>query len=274
MASFDTLESSVESSRPIEIYTFAVGGTEYRYTSSQDDITVGADTWSATAIARSGIAVKLANRNQTVTITIPAENAFGRRYRSTPPAGNATVSIIRLQRDEVPTFDTQALVFKGRVQSVTFPQNGHVAEITCQPLDAGPSRNIPRFTFMSSCNHVLFDGACGVNPASHNHTGEVTAVSANVITVDGLSASGIDARGGYAQDLTHTDFRLVLAQSGDDITLLLPFGSDPTGGNVQVFAGCDHSLTGDCATTFDNVKEFGGFPFVPSKNIFQTGLDE
>jgi len=32
-------------------------------------------------------------------------------------------------------------------------------------------------------------------------------------------------------------------------------------------------IDGDCALVFDNVVEFGGFAFVPKRNIFQSGLD-
>ena len=51
-----------------------------------------------------------------------------------------------------------------------------------------------------------------------------------------------------------------------------PFGVDVTGLNLQIFAGCNHELTGDCANKFQNAINFGGFAFVPNKNIFATGL--
>ena len=60
-------------------------------------------------------------------------------------------------------------------------------------------------------------------------------------------------RGGYATPTVGTqDFRLILAHTGNDLTLLLPFGVDVTGLNLQIFAGCNHELTGDCANKFQN----------------------
>jgi hypothetical protein len=41
---------------------------------------------------------------------------------------------------------------------------------------------------------------------------------------------------------------------------------------MQAFAGCDHLIEGDCALVFDQVAEFGGFAFVPSKDIFAQGV--
>ncbi len=43
MATFDQLESSVESSRPIEVYTFTLGTEVFRYTSAEDDINAKLD---------------------------------------------------------------------------------------------------------------------------------------------------------------------------------------------------------------------------------------
>jgi len=273
MSSFDTLESSLEDSRPLEIYSFAVGLSTYRYTSAQDTLSVGANDFVPEAISRGSIAQGADERNRNLIITMPAINAFASQFIDIPPGSLATISIIRLQRNESPTFNTQALVYKGRIQSVRFPDNGISAEITCRSLEAAASQNIPRYTYMSSCNHVLYDDLCGVNSGLFTHSGVASSVVDNQMVVAGLSASGLDVVGGYATPTSANDFRLILSQSGDTIEMLLPFGTDPTAATVQVFAGCDHLLTGDCAVTFDNVAEFGGFPFVPSKNIFASGLD-
>ncbi len=274
MSSFDTLESSLEDSRPLEIYTFAVGLEAFRFTSTQSSVTIGTDTWSPESVSRGQISQGADERNRNLVITVPADNDFASKYIDVPPGNQATISIIRLQWNESPTFDTQVLIYKGTIQSVRFPANGTAAEITCRSLEAAASQNIPRYTFMSMCNHVLYDTACGVGSGSNTYAGVVTLVSDLEITITGLDASGIDATGGYAQDLTNNDFRMVLSQTGDVITVLSPFTDDVTSSNVQVFRGCDHTLTGDCAVQFDNVAEYGGCSFVPSKNIFSTGLDD
>jgi len=273
MATYDTLESSLEDSRPLEVFVFALGSASYRFTSAMSTVTLGGLDYAPEAISRGAISQGADERNRNLVVTVPATNSFASQYVDIVPSEAATLSIIRLQRNESPTFNTEVLIFKGKVQSVRFPDNGTAAEITCRSIEAAASQNIPRFTFMSLCNHVLFDDACGVASASFTHTGAASSVSAAQMTIAGLNASGLDVTGGYATPTAGDDFRLIVAQSGDDITLLLPFGSDVSGADVQVFAGCDHTLTGDCALVFDNVIEFGGYAFVPSKNIFSTGLD-
>jgi len=71
---------------------------------------------------------------------------------------------------------------------------------------------------------------------------------------------------------------LIVAQSGDDLQLLLPFPQSAVGREVILFAGCDHTPE-VCDDKFDtpedtdsNLINFGGFAFVPTRNPFQTGL--
>ena len=74
------------------------------------------------------------------------------------------------------------------------------------------------------------------------------------------------------------DARMVLTHVDDDLTMLLPFPFSAVGLDVDVFAGCDHTTT-DCDTKFfttefpsSNIPNYGGFPFVPLRNIFDKGL--
>ncbi len=272
MSSFDTLESSQESSKPIELYEFVVGTDEFRFTSAEDDITIGSDVYTATAIARSRIEQGADQANRTLKVTMPSFEALAQLYVTVPPGEKARVNVFRFQRDEVPTFDTQVLLFKGRVQACRFPNNGSSAEFAIRSIETAMNRNIPRFNFGGMCQHVLYDSNCGALESSFNLLSTAASISGNTITVTGAGASSLDFVSGYIRPTGSNDFRMVTAQSGDVLTLLLPFASDPTGDNVQVFAGCDHLIEGDCALVFDRVAEYGGYAFVPSKDIFASGL--
>lgn len=273
MTSFNTLETSVESSRPIELYEFQIGANVYRFTSAEDALTVGSDDYEPEAIARNHVEQGSDAATRTLTITVPASNPFAEQFINVVPGERASVNVYRYQRDEVPPFNTTVLLFKGVVQSVRFPNDGHSAEIAVRSIESALNRNVPRFTYMGMCNHILYDANCGANPSSFNFIGIVSAVSGNDVTVTGAGASGFDFEGGYARPTGANDFRMVLAQAGDVLTLLLPFADSIIGGNLQIFAGCDHLITGDCALVFDKVNNFGGFGFVPNRNVFQTGLD-
>lgn len=274
MTSFDIFESSVEGSRPIEVYQISIGVDVYRYTSHSSDVTVGSTVYSAIPISRGAVGQGAEERRRTVSLRMPSDNSFAQQYIDVVPGQRATVSIIRLQRDEVPTFNTQVLLFKGAVASAQFVEDGNEVEIVLRSIEAATSRTVPRFTFMGMCNHIWADAGCKVNSSLFSMVGPCTTTTGNVITVTGANAQPDGYwRGGWCKPNAKSDFRLILAHTGNNLTLLLPFSETVTGADVQVFPGCNHILTQDCATKFDNVLEFGGFAFVPFKNIFATGLD-
>lgn len=272
MTSFDTQERSIQDSRPVELYEFTAGSTVYRYTSAEDDIVIGANTFQAIAIARGDIEQGSDQSNRNLVITTPSNLAVAQLYVNVPPGEKTTVNVYRYQRDEDPAFDTEILQFQGTVQSVRFPNDGYSAEFALRSVESSLNRNIPRFTFAGMCQNILYDDNCGAVATDFDHIGAVSAIDGNFITVTGLNASGLDFVGGYVRPTGQQDFRMVIAQSGDDLELLLPFADNPTGTNVQAFAGCDHLIDGDCALVFDRVADFIGFAFVPNKDVFSEGI--
>jgi hypothetical protein len=89
--------------------------------------------------------------------------------------------------------------------------------------------------------------------------------------VPGLSANGVNwALGGYVA--TGNDYRMVVAQSGDVLTLLIDFAAPMLAQAVTVHAGCSH-LIAVCHSKFANAIRFGGFPYIPKRNPFETGID-
>lgn len=271
MTSFDVYESSVEESRPIEVYEFVMGTTTYRYTSYAQDVTVGVNTYTATAMSRGRIEQGSDQQNRNMVITLPSTDALAAQYIGVVPGEKVTLSIFRLQPDEAPAFDTQALIFKGQVQSVRFPANGHVAEIVVRSVESARNQIIPRYTYAGMCSHMLYSTECGVVQSSFTFTGPVASGGDTaVVTVTGASGQPDGYwTGGYATATTgNQDFRAILDHTGDVITLLLPFAADISGLNLQLYAGCDHILTGDCKTKFENCINFGGHAFVPSRNPY------
>lgn len=272
MTSFDALESGLETSRPLEIYAFTLDTTVYRYTSDPTSVTFGGQTYEPVALKRDTITLGQQERKRILSITAPLSNDFVQKYIGVPPSQRAQLVISRLQRDASPM--TKIDIYVGSVQEVEFPDVG-VAKINVQSVESVGSRNIPRYTYMGMCNHTLYDGNCGVNPLAHRFQSTITLIAENVITVSGLSASGLNCTGGYIKLLGQSEYRVVLAQASNNLTLLVPLPETTAAGTqVECFRGCNHLVGGDCAGTFDNVLRFGGFPFVPSRNIFTQGLNQ
>jgi hypothetical protein len=208
-----------------------------------------------------------------ITVDVPTGNSLVAMFRNIIPAQPVGVTITRLQRDESPTFNTQQVIFRGELQGVAFANDGLTAQLALLPAEGKLKRTLPSWTYSHQCNHLLYATGCGAAIASFTHTGTVTAVSGNTITVSGASGSGHDFTGGFVKPTTSDDRRLIRSQSGDVLTLLQPFPSDVNGLSVDVSAGCDHLISGDCETVFGRGIDNGGFPYIPgeSRNPFGPG---
>ena len=270
MASYDAEESSLENSQPYEVYRFLLGSTEYLFTSAEDEVIVDGKTYAPSEIKRSVIGLGKGERTKVLTVSVAINNSLAQRYVGPPPGERAVLTIFRVQRDDGSA--SPALIYSGSIKTVSYPKNGQFAEILVQTIEAQTNRQVPRFTYMGMCNHLLYDANCGIVQSSHQHLGAVTLVDNNEITIAGLSASGLGVLGGFMISASGIEKRTILAVTGDVVTVLLPMETDPTGTTISIFAGCNRVLTQDCAVVYLNEINFGGFAFVPNRNVFTAGL--
>ncbi len=274
-------ETSLEGGKPVELYRFSFGIDEFLFTSAQTDFVVGvpnpiAGTYQATPISRTRI--KQESNEQTINgiqVIVPADNPVAVQYLPNVPDQIAEFTLHQIHRDDVD--DETRQVFRGSVQSVNFLKNGREAAMQISPLTKVRNRVIPRHTYQNGCNHHLYDSRCKLLESTFEVFFTITAVSGSVITVPGAGAHTVGAASGdvflSGRVQIDTATRLVIGQSGDDLTLLLPFNTDPLGETVRCLPGCRLRYTIDCEDKFSNRINFGGSPFVPEKNPFSTGID-
>lgn len=272
---FATFEELQEGGQPVELYTFTIGSAVTRYTSSEDTITVSSNDYTAVSIERDRIvAGGPEQRSQQMTLIMPGNDAIVSQYFGIPPGVSGDLVIERVQRLDGPSYQV-IKIFEGKILSITTRDNGRRAEMILSPVISAVSRVIPRFKYSSLCNHILYDDRCQVSdtdPSFKLSSKLVTAESGTSITVTdaGLQADGYYT-GGFVETTDQSDRRAIRAHVGDTLTLHIPFSSSVLSTNVNVFAGCDHTQA-TCKSKFNNVINYGGFPHVPTKNIFQTGL--
>lgn len=271
---FDSLERSDESSRPVEVFRFTVGATFYRYTSAEDVQTLGVETFTPKAIKRGKAADGPEARDHDFAVTLPTSDAVAQIFAGIPSSDRVRLTVLRFQRGDTPTPST-VTVFDGYVQTARYSEGGSVCTLTARTMLAALGRQIPARMQHASCNHVLYDPlTCRVDDtdaAFRAASVDVVSLVGNVLTVDGLGgyAAGWFV-GGYVEGAASGTKRLIIADDGaGNLTLLIPFASAPS--VVSVFAGCDHSAA-TCASKFDNVINFGGYPFIPTRNPFATGI--
>lgn len=264
-------EDSVEGGRPIELYEFTMGFQTWRRTSAEDSITIGVNTYTPKAIQRTAVGYNSNHLQDDVIITMPATEEFVRNFITVLPGNVAVVTIQRVHRGDLGGDEETIVIFKGTVKSVTFEKDGQEAKVVAQAFTLSLARQIPRRTFQGLCNHVIFDERCTLNEASYSHVGEVTDITGNDITVDGLDGESDGYYSAGYMMAPDGDRRMVLSHAGEVATLWIPFSNLSVGDMVTVYAGCDNTLA-VCKSKFNNVVNYGGFPYVPKKNIFQSGI--
>lgn len=266
---FASVERSVESGRPVELYKFVVGINTYYYTSAADSFTFGGNLYLPRQIERSKLSQTNEERQQQVEVTLPTEDEVASRFVGVIPADIIYLTISKYHRGD----SEEVVLWAGVIVGAAYINQGAQCKMKGMTTEGAIGRTIPRFKYQGLCNHVLFDASCQVTAASFLYTGICGAVSGDTITVNGIGAAhGAGWMvGGYA-NLDDRDFRLIIEQVGDILTMYLPFENNPMGQSIKCYAGCDHTIV-DCENKFSNLVRYGGFPFIPELNPFVSGID-
>lgn len=265
---FAAIEQAIKGS-PAEFYHFQRGATHWYYTSADAAQVYNGNTYTPTKLKRSRIKQGGGMSAEGVTLTLPRNNEIALTYISFPAAANTSIIIYGRHRNDV---DAEVVhIWSGRVKNANF--KGAAVELFCESiLTASRAQGLKR-NFGANCSHVLYDQTpltCGVNKASHAMTAAVSAVMGSVIT----SASFASNPSGYYSggiiewvNAGLTEYRMILEHSGANIRLVAPLHGMASGATVTVYPGCDRT-TSQCAGRFNNLANYGGFPYVPTKTPF------
>jgi len=254
---FSDIEASAAGGSKVELYTLTVGSEAFFvHNSVEAAISYGGYDYEPLEIKRGSITSKA---SEEVRVTLPSDHDFPVMFLNMSPSSLCYLAIHAYHRS-LPS-DVQ-MVFTGEIRNVMFTNDMSSADLMVIPSASAYSKSITDRTFQNTCNHVLFSTGCTILKSSYKFTGNVSAVSGRTITVPGLSASkGTGwATGGYVA-LGVEDHRLIIDQTGDVLTLSLPFYSTVLAESVDVFAGCDRTIE-TCLSKFSNTDNFDGCPYL------------
>lgn len=277
---FDEDEISVSGSRPIDLYTIATPIGTYRQTSHIVDVVYAGNTYTAITMARSSLQIVQDPTGRELVITLPITHPFVQRYAASGvPPQRVTVTAMRLQSTSGAAMQFHA-GFAGGMSI-----DAHLASLRV-PLvtDDAMKISLPVLTVGKLCGHVLFDARCSpglgfdggdgpdIGAFAFSTTVVSQVISSNVETV--LTLAGMNgnpdgwATHGQVLLLGDTEARLVLAHTGNVLTINAPFIGLNPGDGVNVHPGCAHDIT-TCRDKFDNRVNFGGYPTInAAQNIW------
>jgi len=248
-----------------ELYEFEALGEVFRVTSYWKDIERNGNVYARLPISRSTLERGLDIFADTrLDVCARCGEEFMRLMLN-----KLTVDTrIKLLRLDIETGQAQT-IFVGNSTAATMKED--MLYLSFSPLGAKAKVLIPKDLYQGYCNHNLFDGGCGVNKASYAVTAQVTTDETNTTLYSSAFAAKPEGwfTGGFVEFLGES--RLVMESKENYVIIQCPFSEPVDGQTVTAYPGCDKSPK-TCKEKFDNLVNFLGCPYIPSRNPVLWGM--
>ena len=243
-----------------ELYRLSHGPQRWCYTSAHVPIAHQSEQYLPAAISRHALEHSDALQRQRLDIAVPRDLLIAALFLAAPPEGIVSITLYRRESGNAPVIT----YWKGRVSACQF--EGMQATLHCEPITSSLKRPGLRAHYQLLCRHVLYSNGCGALKERFRHDGTIAVIDGSRIQV---AAAAMQPDGAFVGGLctAREGARMVLAHHGLELTLTAPLPALGVGDPVQLYLGCDHSMT-HCRARFANLANFGGFPWTPLKNPF------
>lgn len=253
----------------VELYAFASSSAQFFLTPHEFDVDLDGNRYQSLAIERNELALGAEAAKSALELKLPPNGELVRHLLASALSGDTTSVTLRIGRKSEWGDDwwLSGTRWMGRVLGVEVADDQ--ARIRCESAQVSLKRIGLRRLYSRKCSHVLYSAACGAAPISANAF--VSEVNGRNVDLDGGVPGSVSGglAGGWLQ--TPDGVRhMIVAEWADGVELLAPVAI-VSGTEVQLTVGCDHS-TATCAARFNNLDNYGGFPAIPNKNPFSTGV--
>lgn len=287
--SYNNVEQSIELS-PVELFKFYNSdGTVKLYNSGTEDIVYLSETYKPEIISADDIEITDETEAKTLTIRVPRKSSIAGLFLVYAPIEQLWLNIYRKHwNDEDAEF---IRYWTGMVAGVEYTED--YANLICKPIDTAFNKLGLWKNYASKCQHMLYDVRCKVNIALPQYFQNVTLTAVNNgIYLEsngfGLWSNFIDVgtgnskiksgwwATGFIRVASSGEVRMITihgTEGGDGyidntkVTILTAINGLKAGDVIEVYAGCARDID-TCVNKFDNVVNFGGFPFIPLNNPF------
>jgi hypothetical protein len=259
----------------VELYRFVEGSEVFTQTSAAYNIDYNSETYEKQPLSRSEAESKSQLTRASISLTTDLTNPVAARYLKSPVDFVVTLSIF--QQDD----DGTRIFWKGRLTQVSASNKKVV--LTFESFFTSMRRPGLRARYQKACRHPLYGRGCRLDPENFKISATVLSITRMIVVVN--SVSGLPdqrLRGGMIRG-PDTVLRFINSQVGTVVTLSRPYdsliahlagsgyGSSYGGGFgatvVQLYYGCAHNPD-DCNNVFNNLDNYGGFPWIPQINPF------
>lgn len=266
--SYAARETSAFEGQPFELYKFEVAtdeslANEWFLASGEIDRTHDGQTYTATAIRRTGLAQGGEEKDSGVDITLPRDHALAQLFVSSIPAAPLHLTIFRGHDGELEA--ATIVQFVGRVVSASF---GEDCILHAAREEVLLRNRIPRGRYQTPCNKIIYSAACGVNRNDFAEAATVTAVAGAVVT---STTFGGHADGWWTNGYLEfgDERRMVIRHVGNEVTLMTPLAGLAVDDVVTAYPGCPRTYVAGCIGKFSNGPNFLGFEWIPVRNPYR-----
>lgn len=252
-----------------EVIEFTYRDQSFRYTTSRKIKEIAGKLFSPIAANRS-VVVKSESDSRDLEIEVPADNEVVRLFRDNTPDATVTVKVSRIVNGELHPY------FTGNVAGVSFSaQIGATARasLTCSSIISKLATSGLNYTYSAGCNHLLYSEGCGLNFSDWADTVTVESISNNSFTLQAEALKG-KPQGHYVSGLCeHNGVYAMIAgydPSAGTITLFAPISGISVGDTIKAAKGCNRSHA--ACIDFGNQDNFYGFPWIPSEDLWVSGV--
>jgi len=254
----------------VELYAFASNSAQFYLTPHEFDVDLDGNLYKSLALERNELALGAEAAKGGLDLKLPPDCDLVRHLLATSLTGDTTSVTLRIGRRDSwgDYWWISGTRWMGRVLGVEVADD--VARVRCESAQVSLKRIGLRRLYSRKCSHVLYSAACGASPLSGTET--VREINGRFVTTHHIPGAVYGALAGGWLELANGR-RYMITWEDEDVGVELI--SVPVGLQVDdivtLVAGCDHS-PGTCQARFNNLENYGGFPAIPSKNPFSTGV--
>lgn len=273
---FAAKETSRSKGKPVSLYHFQYGEAAdkyYGYTDAEKTIVHMGLVFVPIPIIMGAVKASGTLDRQSIEVRTPQNAELARRYAVTPPSQEITLVVWQGHLDGE---DTQFLVtWTGRV--LGHKRTGNEAAYTVESIATSLRRSILRRHYMLGCPHVLYGPQCKADKEAATVMKTVLSVSRSVVTLatnwvaDPLKPKYLFGLASWTtadSDLESASILKLKGASNHQLVLdTIPTGL-LAGMTISLSLGCNKlaGLEDDCIVLHDNIHNFGGQPWIPTKN--------
>lgn len=276
--SYETYEESYYHGEPVELYLFVygTGASDFvAYTDAETSITHEGKTYLPFPMERTSVNSSGSLDKSGLTLKTDGNSQIAELFRVYPPSQTVNLTI-RVGHIGDPDADFR-VIWTGRVLSCGWEDN--IASLACEPVSSSMLRTGLRRHYQYGCPHALYmgtaEGGCRASKVAATQTTVVVAVTGALVTLP-TGWNGTRTKQKFVNGLFEWTMPsgsvvrrniLRVNDSTNVITIGGPIPTMPVGATVAIILGCNHQMT-DCDELHNNINDFGGQPWIPSKSPF------